>query len=813
MRNLGQTPPKLRRSPTAPCERASNRRYWVVRFLGGLTAFLSFSAQIPAQFFPAQFELSDTVHLDEADSGTRAHLERVKAYIADGQWDEAVETLRQVMETQGRKVVAAAPGRYVSVADYCHLQIAALPPQALKLYRDRVDPLAGKWLEDSRAVRDDGKLRQLVEQMFCSSWGDDALWALGEICLERGEHAAARAYWEALVPQPPIIIEAEQYRQATEHGGLKPADFELLTRWYRRDTSLEPPLYKLNDTARPSDADIAALVRIWTSQNIPPRRLSYPDTTIPLAEIRARLTLLSILEGNLALARGEVAAFTQMYPEVTGVLAGRQTNLAKGLAALLAAAEKWPAVSRTSDWPTFGGNFARNGIGQSFKEIGPPTWQIEFRDTVSADMANSRAFSYRRVAEDANALLSYHPIVVGNLVLVANQQYVYAFDLKTGKPVWSGDPAKPPGVIFDNETLESQPIRTHKGLGVPRFTLTAHDDKLYARLGSQVTSRPMETFDTSPGYLVCLDLAAEGRLVWRVAPEGERWSFEGPPVVDGPNVYVAMRRSDVRPQSYVACLDAETGQQRWRTLVCSAETPGGGQTDEITNNLLTLNEGILYLNTNLGAIGAVSAHDGRIKWIRLYPRARKASSDGLDRKADHFYRDLNPCIYHQGLVYAAPSDSELLVAVDAATGQIAWESEFAQDAVHLLGVRHGMLLASGNKLSWLDALGGKVRADWPGSSPLGYGRGTIAGDQVLWPTRDALYTFDVAVASPTPPMRRPPFPLATVYNATGGNVIVAGNRLLLATANKLYAFDVRGEGSPSQTPRSQPPKVKTSTNP
>jgi outer membrane protein assembly factor BamB len=264
-------------------------------------------------------------------------------------------------------------------------------------------------------------------------------------------------------------------------------------------------------------------------------------------------------------------------------------------------------------------------------------------------------------------------------------------------------------------------------------------------------------------------------------------------VVDGANVYVAMRRSDVRPQSYIACLDAETGQQRWRTFICSAETPGGGQTDEITHNLLTLNEGTLYLNTNLGAVAAVSAAEGRVKWIRLYSRARKASVEGMDRRANHYYRDLNPCVYSQGLVYAAPSDSEWILAIDASTGQIAWESRLPEDAVHLLGVSHGMLMASGNKLWWLDAAGGKVRAQWPGSSPPGYGRGLISGKHVLWTSRDTLYWFNLEIPSGTvPTMFRAPLALATVFRAGGGNLVLADDRLLIATAEKLYALETGG---------------------
>ena len=600
-----------------------------------------------------------------------------------------------------------------------------------------------------------------------------------------------------------MAVDADQYRHATEHGGLDAADFELLTKWYQRDTSIEPPLYRLVQSPPPNDEENGRLVRIWTNLRLPYTRLAYPGTLIPVAEIRARLVLVSILEGNLLRAKKEIAAYEQAYPDAEGTLAGRKTNLAKGLAALLKAAESWPTTTRAVDWPTFAGNFDRNGVAERIKDVVALAWKepLELGEIVAADNANNRAFSYRRVGEDSSALLSYHPVVVGGLVLWSNQRYVFAFNIKTGKPAFMGDDTRPPGAIHDNEIFDTPPPRMQKALGVPRFTLTVHEDRVYAVMGSQVTSRPMDTNDYQPGKLVCLDLAAEGKLVWNLPKatatppvDAEKWSFEGPPVVDGSNVYIAMRRSDVRPQVYIACLDAETGEQRWRTFICSAETPGGGQSDEITHNLLTLNEGTLYLNSNLGAIAAVSASEGRVKWIRLYARARKSGGEGVDRRANHFYRDLNPCVYSQGLVYAAPSDSEWILAIDATTGQIAWESRLAEDAVHLLGVSQGNLMASGNKLWWLDAAGGKVKAHWPGTSPPGYGRGVIAGDQVLWTSRDTLYWFNLAIPSGTvPTMHRSPVPLATVYRAGGGNLVLAQDRLLLATANKLYAFLVASD--------------------
>ncbi len=67
-----------------------------------------------------------------ADSTTRTHLERVKAFLADRQWDDAVEILRQIMENHGGKMFELSEGRYISLREYCQLRIAALPEPALQ---------------------------------------------------------------------------------------------------------------------------------------------------------------------------------------------------------------------------------------------------------------------------------------------------------------------------------------------------------------------------------------------------------------------------------------------------------------------------------------------------------------------------------------------------------------------------------------------------------------------------------------------------------------------------------------------------------
>ena len=166
--------------------------------------------------------------------------------------------------------------------------------------------------------------------------------------------------------------------------------------------------------------------------------------------------------------------------------------------------------------------------------------------------------------------------------------------------------------------------------------------------------------------------------------EDNGWAFEGSPVADGERIYVAMRRSKVRPQAYVGCYDARTGRPLWRQFVCSAETPARGQIGECTHNLLTLERGKLYYSTNLGAVAALATRDGHVQWITCYPRAKTGD---LNQRSAHFYRDLTPCVFDRGRLFVAPSDTERVFALDAATGLMLWETSLAKDVVHLLGRR------------------------------------------------------------------------------------------------------------------------------
>ena len=725
--------------------------------------------------------------VEQLDSTAAAHLESASKFLDQQQWEEAVEAIRRVQEADaGRlvKVDLARPvdgfERYVPSAEYCQWRLAALAkdaPAALTHYRHLVDALAEQWYRDGVASRDESQLVRVTEQALASRWGDDALLALGDLALSRGQPAAARAAWRRIRP-------------------------EL--------------------AAAPGSSQSAAE--------------AYPDSDLPAEDVRARLVLASILEGSLERAAGELVLLRRDLPEAEGTIAGRRGKYVELLAALVAEAKSWPLPRQSPDWPMLAGNLERNKlVAGDVDPAGHPLWSFSLprlhseRELVGA--------GHLRVAEDGKALLSYHPIVAGGSVLVRCdarlRSYVIALDLHTGQEQWRVDYrrlVRSRGGAGD-ESAEDAPFEVSdahadltRHVGVARYTPTVIGQRLFVRMGSPITSpstlRRERWLAKDQGFLLGLDLTTQGKPLegFPIRPEAANWSFEGTPVSDGALLYVAMRRSDgARSQIYVAAFELPTtataiddedddsrptGRIKWRTRVCSAATLGEVTgSDELSHLLLTLRDGTLFLNTNAGVVSAVRASDGRLLWALKYPRSEFRSADP-NRGEQHFFRDLAPCLAYSDLVIAAPADSDRIFAVDAASGQLAWTLPpgAAADAVHLLGVGHDTLLASGDRLYWLDVRTGRILCQFPAggpsgagqaaSSPRGLGRGVLAAGHVYFPTRENIYVFDqrpVKTDFGWQPRLVREIQLVP-RGITGGNLVIADGILLIATGDRLVAF-------------------------
>jgi hypothetical protein len=155
------------------------------------------------------------------------------------------------------------------------------------------------------------------------------------------------------------------------------------------------------------------------------------------------------------------------------------------------------------------------------------------------------------------------------------------------------------------------------------------------------------------------------------------------------------------------------------------------------------------------------------------------------------------------VVVVAPTDCNRIFGLDAATGIPVWvtPAELAADAVHVLGVTQDRLVVSGECVYWFDVHAGRLLARYPEPfkagpgfarpSPRGYGRGVLAGRDLYWPTRDA-----ILVLGDSSPRQSDPWQPRVVrrialadWDATGGNLAWGNDTLLVAGADRLWAFD------------------------
>lgn len=684
-------------------------------------------------------------------------IETAREHMIEGQWDQAIAILQQTIDSSRGTVIPVEPGRYLNTSDYCHLLLSQLPPTGLRSYRDRIDGQARTWFEVGRESLDAVPLQRIVDSAFNSSYGDDALWLLGELAFERGRFAKARQYWQLLVPS---LTEAER-------SDVRP------TEEFDKDASRNSAL----------------------------NYLTYPDPDAPRSEVLARLILCSIFEGDRQRASDELAAYSKIEPEAAGSIAGQTGNLAETVSGFLEASAHWTDSKRLSEVMTVpGGQLSRVSIPQVTPGATSLIWRRPLPDNRFVGPASRPA-----LAEDRSPC--YLPLVHGDTVFTCDSDSIFAFDLKTGKARWPID-ENDDGRIFTN--ILERPVSPHlPAAGIAWYPLSFSEGRLYARMGPPVMRRSRNEGNCF-SEIVGLDVARrEGELVFRVtsdvfdpdahSPEATSWSFAGTPLVSNGRVFVAARRGAPEDETLVACFDADSSRLLWRRRVCASLKNASDRFNLIGQNLLTLGDGRLFLATGTGAVASLNAETGRLLWVMTYESDRQEQAHEL---SDPRKVGLTPCVFHQGVVYTAPPDTKLMFALDATTGQLVWREQFPDRVLHIAGIVDGRMILSGRAVWAVHARDGQPawpqRIGFADPAGQGHGRPALTRDALFWPVRDEILRIDHRNGQVVERIR-----LRDNFGMTAGNLVVTEDRLLIAQSKQLVAL---GTADAERPPNNRPPR-------
>ena len=493
--------------------------------------------------------------------------------VEQGKWSEAIVEYQRILEEAGDELVALDPQKpqlCVQARRVCHSAIAALPAEALKLYRRRADEPAKKWLAQGTAERDPVMLRRLVDQAFCSRHTETALDLLGDLALERGDFAEAEQWWRMLA----------------------------------RPVSEKSPVAG------------------------PALSLTFPDVQLDVAQVQAKQILATILRGESGPPQEELKPFRAAHPRAEGYLAGRQGNYA---ALLEKALESIGGAARPErGWPTFAGTAARACVLPEAPHCRwlEPTWRVRLEGSDPARV-DGPPLTPTQVARAC----AFFPVIAGNLVLVADARAVtVAYDLDSGGCLGRCDlidDLKNTGLVLDTKLPVKHDVRYTPTVAGDRVFARLGGGAL-ARPRDGKGDAPKIGRDDS--VLICLALppTKDGKLMahWQTRPrqaEKETAFFEGTPLVQGNQLFVARSRftDDGRIVTGIDCYGVATGTLRWgvRYLASSQGAAGDMSPSRYRHHVLTLAGGNLVYCSHSGVVAALDGTTGKRLWAARYRRA------------------------------------------------------------------------------------------------------------------------------------------------------------------------------------------------
>ncbi len=418
--------------------------------------------------------------------------------------------------------------------------------------------------------------------------------------------------------------------------------------------------------------------------------------------------------------------------------------------------------------------------GAPAPRIGPPVWRVPAHE---ASESGRRSSPLELASRSPSTIV---PLVQEGRVYLAENSSLRAVNVQDGRPVWPVDDGGRGDAVY-GDPLEAEYAYQLPYTGELERWVAVAEGRLLAVVGAPFSvAAPLEPRMVE-SRLLSLDVATqEGKLQWRRTPRevlpDPAWRFSGPPLALGDRVWLSARRATPSMAIGVVCLNAADGTPLWFRQVAGLLHDPVRTSHLVTTDRLTVDTGRVYLAGDFGAVACLEGAKGRIDWLRrddppgpaVSPESQASELPGRS------------ALLHHGRLYSVGRDDVTVQSLDTVTGAREWGQAVETPLRQLVGVRAGRVVAAGEELWGLDVETGAVRwrvlGDDAGTPFLG--QAVLDGNRLYACTAGELFVIDVATGAMVQRV-----PLWEEHGVRGGRLVLAEDRLLVASSEELVALE------------------------
>ena len=456
-----------------------------------------------------------------------------------------------------------------------------------------------------------------------------------------GTYESVRKYvWSALLAMPAVqhglynqvfgLKAREVIEQARQSGSL----FSLTTaceRYFATDAAAEGLQFV---AARQFERGRFALAaRLWL------QLLSHPGPAADHPMLLHNAAVAASLAGDRHLATKLLTELAKNATHATGLIGGKQVNLLADARRALQRSTLYQRVTTAGAWPTFEGNFRRNGVGARGTLPAAIMWTKRLNTFGQTTAANAASIQYQNELRQflpafgltmdpatgktsGDVLFSFPTCRKGTLYLNLRNR-IKAVDINSGYTLWQ----YPHGRLPANSSTANLATLINE---LDHYSCTLAHGKLYTvltRPGGPTQIPTQFGFGAAKLDVVCLN-ADGGALQWKISAarlvSGETGRNIWPaciPMANGHAVFLVVAATQpgtgMNELSLVR-LNAATGAVQWSHYLCTITGPAYGVSPFNTINIIpTMADNTIYISTGLGADMAVNADSGQVQWLHL----------------------------------------------------------------------------------------------------------------------------------------------------------------------------------------------------